>query len=258
MYFCLYSNIISFNIRVGSANDGKDHWDKRKKLVYDLIKHENPDIYGVQEALEFQMQALQKHVPTYNRLGLARGTKGNNELSAIYYKKEKYQVLNHGTFWLSDTPEKASTSWGNHTFRICTWAHFKTKNSGKDFYLFNTHWDHLSKKSHLKSAALILSRIKALKSKSPCFITGDFNVGKNSPAINLIKDSGFADSFRLRHPKTTQVGTFNAFKEQRDGPKIDYIFVSPNVEVLEAQIIRQAKGQPAPSDHFPVSAKVRF
>ena len=250
--------LMSFNIRFGSAKDGINHWDKRKNLVYDLINQESPDIYGVQEALKFQLQALQKNVPGYAKLGVARGTKSNNEFSSIFYKKEKYKALNNGTFWLSDTPEKPSTSWGNKILRICTWAHFEAKTSGKDFYVFNTHWDHLSKQSHFKSSELILSRIKSLNTEPPCFITGDFNIGEMSPAIKLIRDAGFADSFRVLHPKATPVGTFNAFQNKRHGNKIDYIFVPTNVEIVEAKIIRNQEGKPSPSDHFPITGIVRF
>ena len=104
-------NIMSFNIRYGTAKDGANHWDKRKHLVHGLIKEHSTDIMGVQEALEFQMQTLQKNMSSYSSLGIPRGTEGNNEYSAIFYKKDQYSVLDHGTFWLSSTPEKPSTSW---------------------------------------------------------------------------------------------------------------------------------------------------
>ena len=249
-------NIMSFNIRYGTAIDGANHWDKRKHLVHGLIKKYSPDIMGVQEALEFQMQALQKHMPSYSSLGIPRGTEGNNEYSAIFYKTDQYSVLDHGTFWLSSTPEKPSTSWGNKIFRICTWAKFQGKNSGKKFYVFNTHWDHKSKESHSNTVKLMLSKFEGID--DPIFITGDFNAGEKSKAILKLKENGFKDSYRVLHPDVKVVGTFNAFKEKRTGSKIDYVFVSKNIKIKSADIIKNKLGDPSPSDHFPVFAKVEF
>jgi len=255
--------VMSFNIRYGSANDGENSWNNRKALVFDLIRHESPDVIGLQEALRFQLDEIVKAVPGYDQIGIGREGGDKGEFSAILYKKSRFDVAESDTFWLSDTPDKPTITWGNTCVRICTWAKFIDKKSNEVFYHFNTHLDHRSQPSREKSAQLIARRIQERTNGSPFVLTGDFNAGEDNPAILYLKGISeveekcpvvMVDTFRVLYPDEKVVGTFNGFKGDSGGAKIDYIFTPPGLKVLKAAIIRPGKGAPCPSDHFPVSA----
>ena len=133
-------DVMSFNIRYGLAKDGENHWDNRRHLVFETIKSHGPSIVGLQEALEFQLKQILEEIPSYASIGVARKADGTGEHTAILYSTERFVLLDHDTFWLSDTPEKPSSSWGNDLFRICTWALFRVKGIGKEFYVYNSHF----------------------------------------------------------------------------------------------------------------------
>jgi endonuclease/exonuclease/phosphatase family metal-dependent hydrolase len=168
-----------------------------------------------------------------------------------------------------------STSWGNSYTRICTWARFKEKQTGGAFYLYNLHLDHQSQPSREKSVLLLVERISQRKYKDPFVVTGDFNAGENNPAILYLEGKAapalafarkrggesknpvpMVDTFRVLYPDANEVGTFNRFQGIRSGDKIDYIFTTPDVKVLEAAILRDNIDGRYPSDHFPVIAKL--
>ncbi len=260
-------HVMSFNIRYGTANDGPDHWRNRKEQVFELIGRSDCDLIGLQEALRFQIDEIRAAVPVYGEIGVGREdgrTKG--EYSGILYRTDRLIVAEAGTFWLSDAPEvPGSMTWGNRITRICTWARFIHKPSGKAFYHFNTHFDHQSQPSREKAAVLVARRIRDRQHPDPAIFTGDFNAGESNPAVRYLKGDldldgktpvPFVDSFRLLHPDATEVGTFNAFKGTRTGDKIDYIFVQPGTKVLEARILYDNDNGSYPSDHFPITARL--
>ena len=265
--------VMSFNIRYGSANDGPNHWDRRKDMVFDVLHEQHAEVVGLQEALEFQLDEIKTALPQYQHLGVGREDgKTQGEYSAILYCPERFDVLDSNSFWLSDAPEKvASITWGNACTRICTWAHFQDKLTGKRFYLYNTHLDHRSQPSREKSVALILKRIDQRSVKDPVFVTGDFNADENNAAIEMIRSASITvqtdpevgpqsthliDTYRRLHPNIPEVGTFNQFKGVRSGGKIDFVWASTNLEVLDAAILYTHTNGRYPSDHFPVTATV--
>ena len=272
---------MSFNIRYGSAADGENHWEKRKELVYEVIRKEDGDFVGLQEALDFQLKAIKKNVAGYEHVGIGREVGGKGEFSAILYRSKRFKVLDSGTFWLSETPEKISKGWGNNIVRICTWGRFIEKKTGKCVYVYNAHLDHESQVSREKSVRLLMDRISKRRHADPFMLTGDLNAGESNPAILYLKGKKLGedknetegegaekkaeinpkpliDSFRVLHSKAKKVGTFNGFKGVSDGDKIDFIFVEPGTKVLEAQIVRTHKVGRYPSDHFPVTARLGF
>jgi endonuclease/exonuclease/phosphatase family metal-dependent hydrolase len=163
-----------------------------------------------------------------------------------------------GTFWFSDTPGvPGSRSWGNSVTRICTWARFIDRD-GRGFWHYNVHLDHQSQASRERSAALLRQRVDGRSVPAePAIVTGDFNVGEGNPALEILRATGFLDTFRVQHPDERRVGTYTGFKMDNDaGEKIDYILVQPGATVLRADIIRTARDGRYPSDHFPVVARV--
>jgi len=265
--------IMSFNIRYGTANDGDNHWEKRKELVFDVLREERPDVAGLQEALRFQIDQIRQALPVYQEIGVGREDgKEKGEYSVILYRQDRFQAEESGTFWFSDTPEVAgSRHWGNACVRICSWARLIEKTSGRAFYIYNLHLDHQSQPSREKSVQLLSRRIRQRKHPDPVIVTGDFNAEEDNPAVLYLKGShAFAgeagnqnsstvvlrDSFRVLHPEVGGVGTFHGFEGRSGVGKIDYIFVSPEVQVRGAEIVHMQKNGRYPSDHFPVMAQI--
>ena len=259
-------NIMTFNIRMGTANDGSDKWSLRKELVFEVIRNHDPDVIGLQEAFKFQIDEIRAAVPGYELIGQGREGDEKGEYSAILYKKKRFECMVSDTFWLSDTPKIPSKTWGNTCIRICTWARLLDRSSKRAIYVYNTHLDHQSQPSREKSVRLIVERMAAREHKDLLVLTGDFNMAEDNPAILYMKGLSadektplpMADSYRMLHPDEKTVGTFNGFKGVSDGAKIDYVFVSPKTKVSHAQIIRSSKNGRFPSDHYPVTAKLQF
>jgi len=252
--------VLSFNIRYGTAKDGENEWSHRKSLLFDVVREQDADIIGLQEALDFQIDEITAAVPAYATIGVGRDDgRARGEFAAILFRKGRFRVADAGTFWFSDTPTvPGSMHWGNKITRICTWARLVDRD-GRAFYAFNVHLDHQSQPSRERSTQLLRERIEARAYASdPVLVTGDFNVGEKNPALASLRGP-FTDTFRMVHPHETTVGTFTGFKfGNTAGEKIDYILVQPGTEVLQADIVRASKGERYPSDHFPVVARVRF
>ena len=261
--------LMTFNIRYGTASDGDNSWDKRRGLVFDVLTERGPDVVGLQEALSFQLDEIERRFPEYAQVGVGRDDGAlSGEFSSILYRDDRFHLAESGTFWLSETPGVvASKHWGNAITRVCTWARLIDRTSGEAFYVYNTHWDHQSQESREMAATLIRKKISERTHDDPVVIMGDFNAGETNPAIATLTakdDSGvsFADTFRLIHPDAEQVGTFHGFQGDADGEKIDHIFVEQRdgltVEVREAMIDRFNDDGKYPSDHTPVLARVKI
>jgi endonuclease/exonuclease/phosphatase family metal-dependent hydrolase len=260
-------DVMSFNIRYGTANDGENRWERRREMLFDLLRAEDADLIGLQEALAAQIDEIREAVPVYAAIGVGRDDdRRRGEFAAVLFRRDRFTVTDAGTFWFSDTPETvASRSWGNTITRICTWARFVDRD-GTAFWMFNVHLDHQSQPSRERSAALLLDRIGSRsRPAEPVIVTGDFNAGEDNPAVTAITQGrdgaapAFVDTFRVRHPDVTDVGTFTGFELGRlSGPKIDYVFVQPGTEVRDAAIVRTSDDGRYPSDHFPVTARIRL
>jgi endonuclease/exonuclease/phosphatase family metal-dependent hydrolase len=252
--------VMTFNIRYGTADDKENRWERRKDLVFDVIRRHAPDVVGLQEALKFQIDEIRGAVSGYEKVGVGRDDgKDKGEWSAILYRKERLRVTDSGTFWFSDTPETpGSTSWGNEIPRICTWGRFVDATTGSAFYVYNVHLDHRSQPSREKSTELLVKRIAERSHPDPVIVTGDFNAGEDNPAIVSLKKNGkLVDTYRAVHPDAKDVGTFNAFAGRKSGAKIDYIFAPKEVGVEESSIVDDNEDGRYPSDHFPIKATLR-
>ena len=260
--------VMSFNIRNGNANDGENHWNLRKEFVYDVIREGAPDVLGVQEAVRFQLDVLNQHLPEYAEVGVVSDrTRHTGQYSAILYLQERFEARESGTFWLSDTPEIPSASWGNHHLRICTWVRLFDKQAAESFYVYNTHLDDGSQVSREKAAQLMMQHYHAQKVPGPLVLMGDLNVAEDNPVIGYLtgRDAvhgpgpgALVDTFREIHPEEQLVGTYNGFEGRASGARIDYIFVSPEFRTLDAAIVRTRREGRYPSDHFPVTSHLRL
>ncbi len=263
--------VMTFNIRYGTAPDGPNHWNNRKEMVADTIRTFGPDLLGLQEALDIQIDYLLQSLPGYALIGVGRDDgKRKGEHSCILYRTDRFDAPESGTFWFSDTPEvPGSKSWGNSITRICSWARLVDHTTRKGLYFFNLHLDHISQPSRQRSAILLAERMANRSHPDlPCILTGDFNVGESNPVIAyLTGQSGLdnspinphplADSFRRVRPDEQNVCSFNQFKGVLDGDKIDYILISPEIRASASEIVRTSYNGRFPSDHFPVTAILR-
>ena len=257
--------VMSFNIRYGTANDGENHWKQRREFLFGVVREADADLVGLQEALDGQIRELLDELPHYAVVGVGRDDgRARGEYAAILYRRDRFRVSDAGTFWFSDTPEViASRSWGNSITRICTWARFVDRD-GRAFWHYNVHLDHQSQPSRERSAGLLAERIAARRlTDEPTIVTGDFNAGETNPTVTRLTAAQggapamYVDSFRVRHPDEKDVGTITGFKfGATTGDKIDYVFVPPGTEVMDAAIIRTSRNDRYPSDHFPVIARI--
>jgi len=247
-------NIGSYNIRYDNKGDGINAWPNRKENVKGLIKFHDIEIFGVQEALIGQLKDISE-LTDFAYIGKGRDDgKEAGEHSAIFYKKDRFKLLKSGDFWLSETPDKPGKGWdATCCNRICSWGRFQDLNTKKEFYFFNVHFDHQGVEARRQSGFLMAKKIKEIAGNSSTILTGDFNSTPETEQIKTIQTI-LSDSREVtKQPAYGPEGTFNSFKF--DAPmdkRIDYIFVSKNIDVLKYGVLTDAKEQRYPSDHQPV------
>ncbi|MES2382857.1 MAG: endonuclease/exonuclease/phosphatase family protein [Bacteroidota bacterium] len=248
--------VITYNIRYNNPADGENSWPNRKTSVESIFKQYQADIYCLQEVLHSQLIDLQTMLTDYSWVGVGRDDgKEAGEHSPIFYKTNKYQLINSGTFWLSPTPAIAgSKGWDAALPRICTWAQLKDISNGKVFVVFNTHFDHQSKKARQESVRLILTTTRTLADSLPILFAGDLNSEPNSRVYKMIlcnKKYGFIDSYQ----KQAGHCTFTSFNVNGSICKrLDFIFYNKHFSLTQYQIIKNQRGMYYPSDHLPVMA----
>jgi len=253
--------IMTYNIRYegDEKTEGINSWNNRKELVASIIKTYKADIVGLQEALKIQLDDLTELFPDFAWVGIGRDGGEAGEYSAIFYNKNRFEVLEDSTIWLSETPEKPSKGWDAALNRIVTWAKFKDKVTGKTFYHFNTHFDHKGEMAKLESADLLNDKVAEIAGKSPAVITGDLNFKPESKGYKILTGGRRNYLFDAQSVKENPNITFNDFgKSLEEGNKIDYIFIKNNVEVKEHIIITDTFNGRYPSDHMPVLAEIRI
>ncbi|WP_430969104.1 endonuclease/exonuclease/phosphatase family protein [Spongiimicrobium sp. 2-473A-2-J] len=247
---------MSYNIKFDDPRDTLNNWESRKAFLISQLKDYAPDILGTQEGMIHQLRDIEKGLEDYSFFGVGRD-QGNEkgEFTAIFYNGSTVDFLEGDTFWLSNTPEKPSKGWDAALPRICTYGRFKRKTDGKEFYVFNTHFDHIGQRAREESSKLILAQINVLNTqKVPVVLMGDFNLEANSRGIRLIQNKMLDTHVTAGANAHGPEGTFNGFDFHKPVERrIDFIFISKNdFVVLKSAIINEAKGERYPSDHFPV------
>lgn len=258
-------NVMTFNIRYDEPRDGLDAWKNRKEHVAAMIKKSDADLIGLQEALKHQLDDLLKLLPDFSYCGVGRTDgKDSGEFSAILYRRSRFKVKKCETYWLSETPNTAgSKGWDAAFPRIVSWIKAKDRSSGRTFFHFNTHFDHVGEQARRNSVDLIVSEAVKAAGRTPFFITGDLNANESSAVYQMMRTrllSGETILFDTRYiSKTPWSGpdsTFSGFKELQPHNKIDHIFVSANIEVLNAASLDQRFDGRWASDHIPVTARL--
>ena len=251
--------VISYNIRCGvnPGQDGENNWEYRKQASINMINDEKPTIFGLQEALPPHLEYLKEQLPQYASYGIARDDgKTEAEYMTIYYLKDEVELLDCGTFWLSETPETPSMGWDAACKRTCTWAKMRMKRSGKEFAYLNTHLDHVGKVAQREGLALMMKRASEIVPDGmPVFVTADFNCVTSDPIFEPIK--AVMKDARETAPQTDRRATFNGWKPNATAV-IDHIFYRGAEPKSFRVLCDKNYGAPYISDHYPVVLEAEF
>lgn len=254
--------LVTYNIRLDLESDGENKWSNRKDFWASQINFYEPDVFGIQEALPHQVTDIASALPGYSYVGIGRDGIGKGESSNIFFKKDRFKMVQEKTFWLSETPEKISKGWDAALNRVCTYVLLKDNKTKKSFWVFNAHLDHIGELARTNAIQLILSKIKEVNTKKlPVFVIGDFNTEPNEQRITDLKKQ-MDDSYDITKQKPFGPnGTFNAFQYFEPVKKrIDYIFLSKNnpFKVVKYAVLTDSKNLKFPSDHFPVLVEIQL
>lgn len=254
--------IATYNLRFDNKGDIGNLWNDRKPYIANLIRYHNFDVFGTQEGQPHQLDYLTKTLPEYTRYGKGRDDGSDKgEHAAIFYKKDKFNLLSSGDFWLSETPDKPGLGWdATCCNRICSWVYLQDKKSKKKFYFFNTHFDHEGKIARVESSKLMLQKIKKITNGLPVILTGDFNTGRDTEPYQLLVNSGIMrDSYKdVAYPYENNT-SFNGFETHPNSMVIiDHIFISKHWSATKWGVLTDTYFGKFPSDHFPVEATIHL
>ncbi len=254
--------VMTFNLRFASPQP-PNAWPDRRPVVRQLIEREAPDVIGTQEGVYQQLRDIAADLPEYEWIGLGREGGSRGEFMAVFFRRERFEPLAYDHFWLSDTPDAiGSMSWGNKYQRMVTWVRFRDRATDREFLFWNTHLDHQVEVARQKAAELIRQRIATLPPEIPLLLVGDFNCpAGNSAAFDaLTSETGLVDTWtRAKERENESLNTFHDYKPPlHDGFRIDWILARNPTAVDRAAIVDDREGPQYPSDHFPVTATVRF
>ena len=254
----------TFNIRYDNPYDSLNSWTYRKDTVANFIKAQNLDIVGMQEVLHHQLEDLKARLPEYAEVGVGREDgKIQGEYAPLFYKKDRFELEDSGNFWLAeDMNAVGKKGWDAACERVATWAIFKDKKSGKEFFFLNSHLDHMGQIARHEGASLVLKQVKLLSRNLPVIVTGDFNAVPTDDPIKVLTDE--KDPRHLTHARTLAplcYGPEWTFHDYGRVPLdervwIDYIFVKGNVKVLRHGVLAESLDNLYPSDHCPVISRI--
>lgn len=263
--------VMSFNIRFGAAKDGDNHWENRKNFVTETIRVFDPDLLGLQECLDFQGQFIQHQLPGYTFHGVGRQNgSSSGEYVPVLYKTSRFEVVDSGHYWLSETPEvPGSKSWDSSLPRMVSWVRLQDKHDpdSEPFVFANAHFDHKGREARHQSARLMWRQHIRGKPDEAVILAGDFNSGEDSDPYNaLVKGNGqltksdapIIDAYRAAHPERSEKeATFTKWIGNREGHRIDWILHSKSFATLNALINHTNDNGRYPSDHYPIEAVLR-
>lgn len=281
--------VATYNVRNDNNNDARQNngWQQRFPVIAELVRFHDFDILGTQEAFHHQLGDLKSLMPEYEYIGIGRDDgKDAGEHSAIFYKREMFNLLDKGDFWMSENTTEPNRGWDAALPRICSWGKFEIIETGHILYFFNLHMDHVGVKARRESAKLVIEKIKEIAKDNPVILTGDFNVDQYSDSYAEINNSGLVkDSYETAPVKYATNGTFNDFDvDSKTDSRIDHIFLTTHFKAQRYGVLtdtyrmqtpespmarRRSSNFPKevqlrpflsrlPSDHFPVVAKIEL
>ena len=253
--------VMTFNIRYDHAGDGENAWPHRKDVAAEVVRARGVDLLGMQEVLAHQLNDLKERLPEYRAIGAGREDgKEKGEYSAIMYRADRFEAIDSGWFWLSETPEVAgSKGWDGACERMATWAILKEKKTGRELFFINTHLDHVGKVARSEGVALLLRRTETLRRGLPVILTGDFNATPDTDVFTHVTRT-LRDSRSIAQNVTGLRGTFHNFGKiaETERPLIDYVFLTEDFTVQTYETLPEKKDGIYLSDHAPVVAKLAW
>ena len=249
--------VMSYNIRNAGAKDGANAWKKRRAATVEMLRTEQPDVFGIQEAYPEQESFILRRCPEYGGFGVGRDDGADKgERMSVFYRRDALELLAGGTWWLSETPDVPSVGWDAKYPRTATWAHLRHKATGRDFFFVNTHLDHRGVEARRKGLEMIVARIGEMSPGAPLVLTGDFNVFPDDEChagVNLMLHDARTDA-----PVTTDKPSFNGFGLM-ESKIIDYIYYRGFTSADEFKVVDATfAGKPYISDHYPIEAVLMF
>jgi endonuclease/exonuclease/phosphatase family metal-dependent hydrolase len=261
--------VMTLNARYDNPADAPNNWQSRRPVIVKTIVDKSADIIGFQEILKNQLDDLDSLLPWYDYIGVGREDgKDKGEFSPVFFKMNRFEALEYGTLWLSETPsDTGSVGWDAALPRILTWVKFRDLHQSHDgkfleFYFLNTHFDHMGDTARLNSAFLIRDFISH-KASFPVVLTGDFNCSASEPPYHVL--TGITDG----HPELTDAcgptltgdamdePTFNGFGKSTDNQRIDFIFTNNLWDIFSYETLKVKEGNIYISDHYPVISRIK-
>ncbi len=259
--------VMSWNIRYNNPDDGVNAWPHRKDWVAEIISENKVDIAGFQEVLVGQLEDLKQRLPQMDAYGVGRDDgQAAGEFSPIFYRRDRFEMLEKSTFWLSPTPDQiGSKGWDAALPRIASWLKLKDRQSGSVFFVVNTHFDHKGSQARIESAGLIGRKLREEFSEHPVVLTGDFNTTPGTPPYQTLvhpdskDEAAFLDTFQhsISEPEGPN-STWNGFREIAAGQRIDFIFTTGSTKVQNLRILTDQRDGRFPSDHLPVVSELEL
>lgn len=255
-------SVMTFNMRYDNPEDGENNWRFRRERVAEVIKAQDVDVLGTQELLSNQFDDLSGLLTGYQGVGVGRldGAE-SGEYCAVFFKKERFTLLNSGTFWLSETPEVVgSLGWDGACERIATWVVLRDRD-GRELFFIDTHLDHVGQVARDEGVSLLMKRIETLSGGRPVILTGDFNSEPESSVVaHVQKDGVLRDAKAIAAQRSGTDWSFSDFGRipEAERPLLDYIFVSGDIEAVRYEVLPDTFDGGYVSDHAPVMAVVKI
>ena len=255
-------SVITFNMRYDNPEDGQNNWRFRHERVAGVIKAQEVDVLGTQELLSNQFNDLSGLLTGYQGVGVGRldGAE-SGEYCAVFFRKDRFTLLDSGTFWLSETPEVVgSLGWDGACERIATWVVLRDRD-GRELFFIDTHLDHVGQVARDEGVSLLMKRIETLSGGRPVILTGDFNSEPGSSVVaHVQKDGVLRDAKAIAAQRSGTDWSFSDFGQipEAERPLLDYIFVSGDIEAVRYEVLPDIFDGGYVSDHAPVMAVVKI
>jgi endonuclease/exonuclease/phosphatase family metal-dependent hydrolase len=260
-------DVMTFNIRTAAGRDGDNAWPKRQALLVDTIERYAPQVVGMQEALGEQIEYLQQQLPDYRWIGIDRGLNGGvglSEATPIFYRYAELSPIESGNFWLTDTPDtppvrRTEGRRRRGGGRIVTWARFYHRDTGRQVYVFNTHFTLRRGQSQLDAADLVAGRVAALPAGAAAIVMGDFNNNaEESDTWRVATARGLRDAWVAADERVGPIATYGGFgpPDEALAERVDWILVGGPIDVERAETVVHNVGGRYPSDHYPVAVRL--
>lgn len=252
--------ILSCNIRYYGGGDGDDCWENRRDLCARVMLSRAPDIICMQEVWDRQLDDLRQALPGFDHFGIVDEPLGTNPVNTILYRRDVFEAVSQGGYWLSETPHvTGSSSWDSACVRLANWLRLRQRDSGTELRVVNTHLDHVSQAARVGQARVLTEDAAAYPDGYPQILTGDLNCTAGNAAIEALERAGWRDSWKAVHGDREPGSTFHGFEapaRSADHGKIDWIFARGAVRISDAEIIDDSEGGRYPSDHYFVGADI--